>query len=623
MKRCFPYLLVVVLFHWVDLCRAQSDDAAIPKLLEQMTINSGSQLLNKTLNDALNSVRRNPTSNPTGGNVLIEKGEERFKHHEGKIIRYIYVQHYGFERSLSDTSNRLTYFGSKVINALHTNTREFVIRQNLFMRENTKLNAFELADNERYLRTLNLIQDARIFTVPVASSEDSIDILIITKDHFTLSAEVDGSVNSLRLRVTEANLAGMAQRVQATGTWENNRNPQFGTELLYSKSNIGGSFVDGTVAYSQIDGGRSDGTEPESAFLIRLHRPLVSPFSHVAGGLELSFNNAQNLYNKPDSLFFNYRYNFYDFWLGYNLGTNKLYEYANYNNRRTRVFLSGRYFKADYKYTPRQIGERFDPIYNTRQAALAQLSVFRQDFYKLNYIFGFGTTEDVPQGYSASLTAGWHRQLHLERPYGGFQMEHYLVTPKGAFINTSFKAGGFLHNGTLQDASTLASVNFYTQLMHYKKWKIRQYAKISFTQLSNRVTYEPLRINNTYGLDAFRTDSITGTRRTSIYSETILFLHKKILGFRFAPFVFGDFTLVSAENESFEKSDGYTGIGAGIRTRNENLTFGTIELKAVYFPRAVFDLPQFRLMVSSNLRFRYRSDFIRPPNIIHLNRDDI
>ena len=127
-----------------------------------------------------------------------------------------------------------------------------------------------------------------------------------------------------------------------------------------------------------------------------------------------------------------------------------------------RFFLSARYFKTDFQRAPFQIGTNFDPIYNTKEAVLAQLTVFKQDFYKLNYIYGFGMTEDVPTGYRISLTAGWHKQLTLERPYAGFQLEHYLVTPRGGFVNASFKTGGFLEGNLIQDASTLASVNFYT-----------------------------------------------------------------------------------------------------------------------------------------------------------------
>jgi len=617
-------LLLIVLLAAINSHAQQGRAIDTADLLDRVNVNTRNKFINNIFQDAVNSLRKGAEDTVDQEEVLIEKSEERFKRHEGKIIRYIYVQRFGFERTFTDTANRISYFGTKILNLLHTDTKEFVIRQNLFIKEDTRLNAYQLADNERYLRTLNFIQDARIFTKSVRGSRDSVDIIVITKDLFTITGVVDVSgTNSAKVRLAENNLAGMAQRVQGTMLWENNRNPRSGYEFLYSKSNIGGSFVDGTIMYSQIDGGRSDGSEPEEAISLRFERPLVSPLSHIAGGIEVSYNQSANVYNEPDSLFYNYRYNYYDGWAGYNLGTSRFSEVSDYSNKRMRTFVSARYFKADFKNVPLQVGENFDPVYNTREAILGQVTLFKQDFYKLNYIYGFGSTEDVPTGYSISLTAGWHKQLDLERPYAGFQIEHYLVTPRGGFVNASFKIGGFLHDKTIQDASTLASVNFFTRLFTANRLKIREYAKFSFTQLNERLTYEPLRLNNTYGLNEFSTDSVYGNKRISIYSETILYTQRKLFGFRFAPFVFGDFSLIAPEGQDFKQSDIYTGIGAGLRTRNENLVLGTIELKAIYFPRTIQDIPSFRVMVSSDLQYRYKTNFVRAPNIIYLNRDDL
>ena len=593
-------------------------------ILDKVNINTRYRMLNNIFEDAVNSMKRNPNDTVNEAQVLIEKSEDRFRKYEGRIIRYIIIQRFGFERTFTDTTNRITYFGTRILNALHTDTKEFIIKQNLFIRENTTLNPFELADNERYLRTLRFIQDARIFPSAVKGSKDSVDIIVITKDLFTITGVLDVTgLTSVKLRLAEVNLAGMAQRIQATGYWARDRYPGAGYELLYSKSNIGGSFVDGTIAYSVINGGRSDGTEDESAFYVTLERPLISPFSHVAGGIEVSYNQSLNVYRKPDSMFLNYRYNYYDGWAGYNIGANKLADHENYKINRTRFFVSGRYFQTDFKTTPFQIGDAFDAIYNSKQAALGQLTVFKQDFYKLNYIYGFGATEDVPMGYAVSLTSGWYKQLDLERPYAGFQVEHYLVTPRGGFVNTTFKIGGFLHGNKIEDASTLASVNFFTRLFNLYRWKLRESMKFSYTKLNNRVIYEPLRLNNNYGLTEFTTDSVNGDRRMSVYAESILYTSGKVYGFRFAPFVFGDLSVISFEDKPFKKSDVYTGVGAGVRTRNENLVFGTIELKAIYFPRTAINVAPFRVLLTSDLRYRYKTDFVRAPNIIYLNRDDL
>src|SRR5436190_12348959 len=113
-------------------------------------------------------------------------------------------------------------------------------------------------------------------------------------------------------------------------------------------------------------------------------------------------------------------------------------------------------------------------------------------------------------------------------------------------------------------------------------------------------------INNPYGLERFGAYSLFGLQRTTLYSETVLFLQGKILGFRLAPYAFGNLTMLTPENASVKKSDLYSGIGGGIRVRNENLIFGTIELRMIYFPRkAQINTTPFKITIHSNLRFRY------------------
>ncbi|RYZ50848.1 MAG: hypothetical protein EOP49_13125 [Sphingobacteriales bacterium] len=568
--------------------------------------------------DAYKSIQRDPTDTVDPNKVMVARSEELFSRFEGKIIRHIVVKQFGFERTFADTSTRIGYFGTRVLNALHTDTRDWIIKQNLFIRENVPLNAAKLADNERYLRTLDFIQDARIFVYGTAG--DSVDILVITKDLFSLTGVVDASTTSAKVRLAEANFFGMAQRIQVTGLWEQNRQPATGYEILYSKSNIGGSFVNGTIAVTQINTGRSEGTEDEAAFYLKLDRPLVSPFSHAAGGIEVSFNQSNNYFNRPAGDFLNYRYNVYDGWAGYNIGTRGLAEGQNYSNNRNRIFVSARYLQTDYLTTPAHVGDGLDAVYNSRRMVLGQLSFFRQDFYKLNYIYGFGTTEDVPTGYNVSITGGWTKQLSLERPYAGFQAEQFIITPNGGFIDAVFKAGGYYRNKRMEDAGTLASISLFTKLLRVRNWKSREFIALSISQLKNRMTYEPLRINNPYGLYEFSTDSVQGTRRISLYTESILYTNKKVLGFRFAPFTSLGASLISPENLPFRKSDIYTGIGAGVRTRNENLIFGTIELHAIYFPRAVYSVGNYRINLRSDIWFRYRTRFVQAPDIIQMNR---
>lgn len=553
--------------------------------------------------------------------VLKTKSETPFLKYEGKIIRHIVTEQFGFEKTFSDTSKRIAYFGTQLLNKLHTTTKGWVIRDNLFIREKTTLNAYKVADNERFLRSLDFIQDARILVKPVWGSPDSVDLVVITKDLFSItgSASANG-ISKVKARVAETNLMGMGQRVQISTLFDRRRDPVFGYELLYTKNSIARSFVNATIGYTLINTGSSDGTEDERAFYFRLDRPLVSPYSNLAGGFELSYNNSENLYRKPDSLFYNYRYNIYDGWIGVNIGTDRLM--ASKNQDRNRRFIAARYFQNRFFDKPSQIGDKFHPIYNDKKGILGEVTFFRQEFSKTNYIYGFGTTEDVPYGYNIALTGGWYKQLDLGRPYAGINANRYFFTEKGEFFQYFLRSGAFFNQRKLEDASVLIGANLYSRLYVFKNFKIRDYIKFSYTNLSNRVTSEPLRIDNPLGLQYFRSDSILGAQRLSFYTETYLISKHKVLGFQFSPFVFGNLTLMAREKTSLLNSNGYTGIGGGIRTRNENLVFGTVELRMAYFPRLSERMNSFKISLKSNLRFRYNSRYIKAPDVIQLNHDE-
>ena len=101
--------------------------------------------------------------------------------------------------------------------------------------------------------------------------------------------------------------------------------------------------------------------------------------------------------------------------------------------------------------------------------------------------------------------------------------------------------------------------------------------------------------------------------------ESVFYNTKKILGFRLAPFVFGDIILLKPTKQGLKQTDMFTAIGGGVRTRNENMIWATIELKAYYFPRIVENMRPWKIELKSNIRFRFISRFISRPDFIVVN----
>jgi hypothetical protein len=577
------------------------------------------QFIHNIFNRIRSSITVSKHDSTTKATVLNSKSVVPYIEYQGKAIRSIRTEELGFEKIFTDTSKRIEYYGTKILNALHTNTYDWVIRDNLFIKKGSTLNAYVISDNERYLRSLEFIQDARILVKPVKGAADSVDVVVITKDLFSITGSMDlGGVNRQKITAAETNLAGAGQKVQITALHDINRQPKFGYDFLYAKNSILHSFINGNIGYSRINTDRT-GIENVESFYFQLSRPLYSPYSRFAGGLDLRFNQTHNLYHKPDSLFYNYKNASIDGWAGYNIGLKRLLEN---NKSRNRTFVAARFLQNNFAQVPFQIGQAFNNLFNNTKGVLGEVTFFRQEFYKTNYIYGFGTTEDVPYGYNVALTGGWYKQLNLARPYFGINANRYLASDKGRFMQYFVRSGTFLNKGKFEDASLLIGGSIYSRLYLFEHFKMRQYLKYSFTRLYNRVIYDPLRIDNSLGLRYFNADSVKGSQRFSLYAETFFFARYKFFGFQLAPFVFADAAMLTAEDNVFHKSDIYTGIGGGVRTRNVNLVFATAELRVMYFPRKAQDMNSFKISLVGNIQFRYNSNYIRAPNFIQLNSDD-
>lgn len=588
--------------------------------VEKIPITSRSKVLTRLMKQGLNSIRKSaPDTLVDQAAVINAKSETPYKEFEGRTIRHIIITGLNFEQKISDSGNRIAVFGTRVLNTVHIKTKDWVIKNNLFIKEGTGLNAYKVADNERHLRTLNFIQDARLVVIPVDSTGDSVDIEVFTKDVFTISGGIGiGSTRHADVSASDANFLGMGQRLEVKALIDQDRWPKVGHGIFYGKNNIGGSFINATLGYITFNPSAADGRKEEHAYYVQLDRPLVSPYSYVTGGLFFGQKLTRNHYNRPDSQFYKYRNVAFDGWAGVNIGCERLLKNSAIRDRR---FFSLRYMQSNFDEVPRQIGDAYNFTFNDIKLVLGQITFFRQDYYKTNYVYGFGVTEDIPYGYNISLIGGWTRQLQLERPYAGFKAEKYTVSQGGTFYQHFLRAGGFLNDKKIEDVSILAGSSLFTKLLTYRNMKMRQYFGVSYARIFNRLTNDWLRINNPFGLRDFNDFYLGGYQRVSLQSETSVFTNYMLLGFKFAPFVSFNASLLTPDKTAFHKSDIYTGIGGGIRTRNENLVFNTVELRGVFFPRKAEGFPAFKFTFTTNLRYRYNSNYITKPDFVYVNAE--
>lgn len=570
--------------------------------------------LNKTVKKLLGFITRTPEVDQSPFTI---KSEDPFLNYEGKIIRKIVVRRIGFDKIVLDTAYTFRSFISNTANNLHTDTKESVIRNNLFIREGKPLNPYRVADNERTIRNLEFILDARIFVRPISKNSDSVDLLVVTRDVFSLGGSASADLpGKYRVRIRDINIAGLGQYVQVGQIYEQRRTPRYAYEGFYQITNIKGSFIDAAVGYTKLNRGISVGNENERSLYFKLSRALYQPFARFAGAVEFSDNLSRNVYSEHDSTFSKYHYRIQDYWVGYSIGHRRLPK--NLRENRNRTFIAIRSFKQHFLKGATNIDltepDRF--AYRDRLSILAQLTFFRQDFYKTQYVLGFGRTEDVPHGYRISFTAGWERELQSKRPYLGSELHYNKVQSTGSILTYNLKLASFWAGNHAEDGLFSFDFTKYSKLNKIRRLVIRTQFESGYAVLFNQNVKRGIDIRDLNGIAGFLTDSLVGLQRFTIGHETTIYTPWKLLGFRMAPTGRVELALIQRSGRLLQARNFFAGVSMGLRVRNENLIFNTLEARISYYPKIVEGLDHFRATIKTNFRIRYPTNLVNKPSTV-------
>ncbi len=550
------------------------------------------------------------------------KNEAPFNPYQGKIIRHIQVQKTGFNKSVNDTSRVVKNIFNDIGDALHTSTAKKTIINNLFFNVGDTLYPYLMADNERFLRELTYLQDARITVQQAFPGSDSVDVTIICKDVFPFGGSLeDGSEKTASFEVNDDNLFGTGNRIQIRNLFDDNRRPHYGIGFEFLKRNLAGSFINLAFGYQNQAPAFNSGRREEKNLYVQGELPLVSPYHKWTGAFEIANHFTENSY-LPDSLYrsdFKYRYRIFDGWFGYNIGSRKELQ-QNFTSRFKKL-ISIRGIHRSFQDVPDLFKTNYNIGYSNLVSVLSSFTIFEQDYYHTNFLYGFGRNEDVPEGFSMAFTGGWTNRNRIYRPYFGFDYQRNYFSNKKNYINYIIRLGTYYNDGRLEDISLLTSLEYFTKLrrLNGSRWYIRHFLSGSATQLFNTYLNDLLRLGSDFGIPQLATPDLKGSTRISFNGESVFYNTWKFVGFSFAPFTFASATYLKTLGGTVKNGDIYMALGGGIRTRNENLVFGTIELKAYYYPRLTRNMNQWNVTLNTDLRFKYVSQLIKRPDFAVVN----
>ncbi len=554
-------------------------------------------------------------------NMVINRYIQSIGSLEGKIIRSINIEqrHFGndVDRPTFQKINRLINFA----NQLHDKTNKSTIAKNIFIKVDEPLNPLLVAYNEKWLRDLGYIQDARILAYPNKEDSNKVDVFVVTKDILPIGGNFNlKEANAFELNLNTENINDLGNAFSITQNYDHERKTVSGWGFDYTTRNILGSFLDIKTGAKSYTDNYANRMASASNVFISGNKPLLHPLDRWIYGFDIRQEKNRNAYKIwSDSLYINslqYQLRHFDANIGYQLFIkNKIYQ-----NDNLRYFVQLRYLENDFILRPIQYQDQIDRNYQSIQAYFGSFTLFKQKIIRTQYLYGFGRNEDLPTGRSLMVTTGHYNREGQSLPYLGIQIDSYKLLKNESFRRAKLNIGSSYIDKQIQDFRFLTSIEQISKI-HYLEsgYRYRQVINLSFAQTLKNKFNEALLINSIYGIPQLNRERIKGGTRITANWESIWYNSRTFYGFKKAPFVFANLTYIRTVSEPIKNGDIYSALGGGIRVRNENLILGTIELKGFYFPRTNLQLSPFNISLMANIRFKYNSSLIEKPDFVAIN----
>jgi hypothetical protein len=605
-----------ILFIWL-LCFGIVSNAQNLRFKKDITEIADSGRVQKIIN--LLKGTPNPLIDST--NMVINRYIQSIGSLEGKIIRSINIEqrHFGndVDRPIFQKNNALINFA----NQLHDKTNKKTIAKNIFIKVDEPLNPLLVAYNEKWLRDLGYIQDARILAYPSKEDTNKVDIFVVTKDILPIGGNFNvKETNAYELKLNTENVNDLGNTFSISHNYDHERKTVSGWGFDYTTRNILGSFLDIKTGAKSYTDNYANRMASASNVFISGNKPLLHPLDRWVYGFDIRQEKNRNAYKTwSDSFYINslqYQLRHFDANIGYQLFIkNKIYQ-----NDNLRYFVQLRYLENDFITRPIQYQDQIDRNYQSIQAYFGSFTLFKQKIIRTQYLYGFGRNEDLPTGKSLMITTGHYNREGQSLPYLGIQLDSYKLLKNESFRRAKLNIGSSYIDQQLQDFRFLASIENISKI-HYLEsgYRYRQIINLSFAQTLKNKFNEALLINSIYGIPQLNRERIRGGTRITANWESIWYNSRTFFGFRKAPFIFANLTYIRTVSEPIKNGDIYSALGGGIRVRNENLILGTIELKGFYFPRTNLQLSPFNISLLANIRFKYNSSLIEKPDFVAIN----
>lgn len=501
-------------------------------------------------------------------NGTAQPADVPFRPYRGRVIRDVRVVRVGvFEYYDGVAARSKESAAGRIGDLLHFDSRVATIRKYLLMKPGDRLDSETLADTERLLRQTPFVLDARIDVVPVANEPDSVDVLVITRDSWSLG--FDPRVKTSRrydFNIQERNVAGLGHQLRFDFDVDLDLDQTVGYTGTYRSDNLQGTFIRGEYRYRD--------TNAEGSHRVQFARNRLSPQIRSIGALEVE---TAKLFPQVegDSLRSLRRG---DIWAGraFPLGRSPLG-----GTSRAAITPALRVLRIDYRDRPVVTPSQNRP-FRDRTLWLGSLSLNRSRFRESRLIRGYGRTEDIPYGFLLTATAGSELDEFENRPYFDIKARAATYSEGIGYAFAGAALGGHRQNDEWEDTVLDLETSYFSQLGSLWRFKFRHFLDVRYTRGTLRRDPGTLRLDRNQGLIAVDGNDQRGDQRLVATLESVTFVPFQLLGFKFALFEFISTGTLGPDHGSFLEGRYTTTAGFGLRFHNERLIFNPFELRFAF-----------------------------------------
>jgi hypothetical protein len=533
--------------------------------------------VSKLIYEAFFRKQHNKTVSTSTSEIESGKSEIPYLEYSGKLIGDIEFKHLKpFGTNINDTTIQPTGF-KKFFNRLYFPTGDGIIRSNLLLAPGSILEPSELADNERQIRRLNFIKDARILVIPKEDAPE-VDLLVISKDVFPYDIDINfRGLSSSEFGISNINMFGTGHQFESTFIINDRSTGELGYEGKYTIPNIKGTFIQTEFDYANTF--RKEGKE------IRIFRDFITPDIRYAGAVEASHFTYREPFivdlTNDSSVLVTYTTDFRELW-----AAKAVRSYANPPlkgiKERVRLVVAGSVSSLKFGQRP-TVEKDTNFFFHNRTLFLTSLAFSERKYYKGVLITNFGRTEDIPIGNLAQITAGYEISEFEQRLYLSGKLSKGRFVGNIGYLKAEGEAGGFLKKNRFEQGVIKGQLDFFSQLYSLRFFRVRQFISANYTIGIRRNTGEFININDNNGLRGVNSLTLRGAQRLTINAETLIFTPLHLVGFRLAVFGFADLGIIGSNKENIINGRVYKVVGFGIRIKNDNLAFSTIQLRFGFY----------------------------------------